>query len=120
MLVLNHRNGLHHVGDSSSGKASLTFLPGLNDVDEKAFTKALELPAFKALVDDEVMEVVLTKAGKPVAAAEVAQLPEKQTLALVAETVDSKLLKAWQLTEKRQPVLDAIQAQLDAIDPRKK
>jgi hypothetical protein len=113
MLVMNKRSGMHHVGE-------LHFQPGLNEVPQERWEEALQLPAFAALVDDGTFEEVQTKSGKPVAAADVPSLPEKQAISLIKETTSKSLLNAWQLVEKRQPVLDAIQDQFDAIDPRKK
>ena len=112
MLVKNNRNGLHHVGD-------LHFLPGLNEVDEKAFAEAAKLPAFKAMIDDGTFEPVESKAGKTISAGEVTKLAEKEAVSLIKETFARDLLMGWRQVETRVNVLDAIQAQLDTIDPTK-
>lgn len=112
MLVKNNRDGLHHVN-------GLQLLPGLNEVDEKAFAEAAKLPAFKAMIDDGTFEPVESKAGKVISAAEVTKLGEKEAIALIKDTTVRDLLMGWRQTETRVNVLDAIQAQLDEIDPTK-
>jgi hypothetical protein len=112
MLVKHNRDGLHHVN-------GLVFLPGVNEVDEKAFDAACKLPAFKALVDDGTFEPVQTKSGKAVSVGDVTKLPEKDAIALVTETINSELLNGWK-SDTRPAVLEAIAAQLVAIDPTAK
>jgi hypothetical protein len=111
MLIVYNREGLHHAGN-------LHLLPGLNDVDEKDFAEVSKFEAFKALVEEDIIEVLTSKDGKQLVSADIAKLPEKKAIELVAKTVSKGLLLSMQAAEKRQAVLDAISAQLDAINPK--
>lgn len=107
MLIKYNRDGIHHAG-------AMKLLPGLNEVDENQFEEALEWPAFKALVDEGLVEVVPKKK-----VADLKQVPVREMLELVKQTVQKELLEEMLKTEKRDPVVKAIEAQLEAIDPTK-
>jgi hypothetical protein len=113
MLVKHNADRLHHVGES------LTFLPGINNVDAVEWEKALQLPAFKALVDDGTFEVLEAK-GQPVMSEDISKMTQKSAIDVVKATVTAELLHTWAKGEKRPDVAKAIAAQLKAIDPTEK
>ena len=119
MLIMHNRDGLHHAGD-------LMLMPGLNEVDPAAFDAVKELPAFAALLEDGTIEVLETKGGKSMTTKDVPKVDVKKAESghavtlTVEDTVDKKLLKEMKKLEKRPEVLDAIEEQLAAIDPKNK
>jgi hypothetical protein len=109
MLIKYNRDGIHHAG-------AMRLLPGLNEVDEKQFAEAETWPAFKALIDEGIVEPVLTKKAKP---ADLTKMPVREVIDLVKQTVSKEMLEEMLKAEKREPVIKAIEAQLEAIDPSK-
>lgn len=92
-----------------------TLMPGVNQVDEKEFQAAMKLPAFKALVDDGIIEVL--DAGET---DDLSTLNTKAAVALVGKTTDRELLGTWAKAEKRADVKAAIAKQLEAVKPEPK
>lgn len=107
MLIKYNRDGIHHAG-------ALRLLPGLNEVDEELFDEATSWPAFKALIDEGLIEVVPKKK-----VADLSKTPVREMIDLVKQSVSKDLLEEMLKTEKREPVIKAIEAQLEAIDPSK-
>ena len=90
-----------------------TLLPGVNEVDEEAWKKALAVPAVRALVKEGKLKPEPGKRADATALEDV-----DDALSLIAKTVDRSLLEAWARREKRPQVRDAIEAQLKAIQPK--
>lgn len=114
MLIHSHENGIRYIDyrDKEKGTVAqlMMLIPGVQAVDEKKWSKALELASFKKLVEDETYEVLDVKAEVSLAA-----LAPKQALKLIKDCVERGLLMTWRDAEKRRPVADAIDAQLEAI-----
>ncbi|MFZ5440469.1 MAG: hypothetical protein ACOZQL_10695 [Myxococcota bacterium] len=110
MLIVYNREGLHHAGN-------MRLLPGLNDVNDKDFAEAMKWPAFKALVTEGIIEPLSDKEGKNI---DFQKLATKDVLELVKATVSKEMLETMLEGEKREVVVDAIFAQIEAIDPTKK
>lgn len=113
MLINYKREGLHHAGN-------MTLMPGLNRVRDEDFKEASKWPAFKALIDEGLIEVVADKKGKEV---DLSKLSTSQTVDLVKATVDKKMLEeildGETKGQKRKAVLEALKEQFEAIDPTK-
>lgn len=110
MLIKYNREGLHHAGN-------LHLMPGLNEVNEKDFAEAEKWQAFKALIDEGIIEKLSTKDGKE---PDFSKMSQREVLELVKATVSKDVLEEMFANEKREPVLAAITEQLEAIDPTKK
>lgn len=114
--------------------AGIRFLPGNNRIDAEAWEKAQELAGVRHRIHEKIL--VETKGDETPAEDFVppagAEKPEKATrdgldgfnakdaVAKVKNTIDPSLLAYWAETEGRKTVLEAITAQLAAIDPANK
>ena len=105
MRVDNKDTRIWNVGDH------VTLLPGVNEVEDAVWAKAE--PSAKNLVDAGLVE---PKPG--VSVKNLWKHNPHEAVALVKATVDRKLLEGWAETEKRRPVLDAINGRLDEITPK--
>lgn len=102
------------------GNHLMTLLPGVNEVDAKKWEEFSKSPAIKHhIAEGEIEELDLPNAheGSPV---QIDDLNQKEALALVKATFDSKLLERWAENESRKGVLDALEKQMDAIKLKKK
>ncbi len=110
MLIKNNKPNLRGFGDE------LTLKPGVNDVPAEVWQKVVAKYGgnLQRLLDDGIVEVV-EEAGAPIDAAGLATLTERKAVKLVKDTVDEDLLLTWHETEKRKPVVAAIEAQLDVL-----
>jgi hypothetical protein len=88
--------------------------PGVNEVEEDLIEKALESPIIRWYVDEG--QIKISRGQAPEA---LARLKPPEAIALVKRTVDRDLLLRWAGAEKRKPVQEAIEAQFDAITPKK-
>ena len=88
-------------------------MPGVNDrIDPKQFAEAMKLPAFKALVEEGVVEVISEEDS-----ADLSIFGTKKAIDVVARTVDRDLLNSWLKAEKRTEVSKAIADQLNKLKP---
>jgi hypothetical protein len=127
ILVINHTSSVYRIPIQTSGKkptdrpvvvAHVVLLPGVNAVDADEWDLAKDagvMPALLKLKGRGGFEVGDTRVDLTSLAG---IKDEEEAIALVKETVGADLLKSWQRTEKRKKVLDAIEDQIDAIDPR--
>jgi hypothetical protein len=127
ILVINHTGSVYRIPIQASGKkptdrpvalAYVVLLPGVNavDADEWDLVKdAGVMPALLKLKGRGGFELGDSRLDLSSLAG---IKDEEEAIALVEETVGADLLKSWQRTEKRKAVLDAIEEQLAAIDPR--
>lgn len=92
-------------------------LPGVNEVDPKAWEAFISNPAQRFLLESGELEVV--EEAKTLA--DLAKLSVKEAIAMVKETFRKDLLDRWAEAEERKTVLDAIEKQYDAltIKPKK-
>ncbi len=108
MLIKYNRDGIHHAG-------AMRLLPGLNEVDPAHFAEALKWPAFKALIEEGLVEEV-----KEEKVEDLSKMPVREVVELVKATDSKGVLEEMLRAEKREPVVKAIKAQLEAIDPTAK
>lgn len=107
-IVKNHRAQIF-------GNHLMRLLPGVNEVDAKAWDEFKTSPSIKHFIaEGEIEELDLPNAheGSPV---QIDDLNQKEALALVKATFDSKLLERWAANESRKGVLDALEKQMDAL-----
>lgn len=101
-------------------------IPGVNDIPQAEWEAALKLyPRLKHFVDAGDIETMdksgnvrdddAKQPGAPLEAADLSKLNDKKAIALVKETVDERLLNIWYESEKRKPVVMAIEGQFEAI-----
>ena len=102
-----------YLATTSGGTKGLNFrlVPGNNEIDAEAWAKAMKLKIVKANVESGAWVEV---------GGAMSESQEKQSIALIEDTLDRALLGKWKQAEKRPAVLAAIQAQLDKTDPAKK
>lgn len=105
--------------------AGLRFIPGINPVDAAAWAKAQELPLVRHRINEGILVEqtggTTTPAGDHVDPTETLEgFNAKEAIAKVEATIDGELLAAWQATETRKSVAEAIEKRLAAIDPAKK
>jgi hypothetical protein len=127
ILVINHTGTVYRIpintkegkgmGERISAVAHVVLLPGANAVAEDLLELIVEYPTVQSLFKPKgkALEVIDAKIDATTLAG---FKDEADTIDLVDKTVDADLLKSWQRTEKRKKVLDAIEEQLAAIDPR--
>jgi hypothetical protein len=88
--------------------------PGMNEVPEDLWEKAQKIELVRIMVEEEIL-----KPGEGPAPVDLSTLKPAAAVTLVKKTVDRVLLERWFDAEKRKPVLEAIQAQVEAITPDK-
>lgn len=127
ILVINHTGSVYRIPiQAEQGKgmaarivpiANVVLLPGANAVSEDLLELIGEYPTVKALFKPKgkALEVVDAKIDASTLAG---FKGEEDAIDLVGKTVDASLLKEWARTEKRKKVVEAIEEQLSAIDPR--
>lgn len=101
------------------GNHLMKLLPGVNEVDAKTWDEFKLSPSIKHFIaEGEIEELDLPNAqeGSPV---QIDDLNQKEALALVKATFDSKLLERWAANESRKGVLDALEKQMDALKLKK-
>jgi dihydroorotate dehydrogenase len=126
MRVENHTDHVNKipimVTDEKTGhcaeRDAIILLPGVNDVDAEKWAKIAGAPLVKVLTGLGRRGGFVVGDPKETIAKSLAHLSEADAKDTVAECVDKALLVAWRASEKRQGVLEAIVAQIDAIDPR--
>lgn len=87
-----------------------TLKPGVNVVEDYQLEEALKLRLFQSYVDEGVIKI---RSGP--APESLGRMKPVDAVALVKKTVDKSLLEKWFEGERREKVLEAIQAQVDAI-----
>ncbi len=99
------------------GIGPITLKPGINDVDADLWASVQKdyHVGIKRMIDADLLEIVEDAKGDPIESADVSKLNEKKAVALVKETVDELLLMQWHEADKRKPVLEAIEKQLDKL-----
>ena len=94
-------------------RPSVIFKPGLNQLDPKLWAAVKVHPDVKAMLDDEILEVI----GKESDSAEdLAKMDDKKALKLVADTMDHTVLVKWYAAEKRDSLQVAIRGQLEKLN----
>jgi len=104
VIVNNKKTGL-------IGFESETLMPGANKISVDTAKKMKAHPVIKAMIEDGLLEFpesVSDESG-------VTKLSPSDAVALVESTVDEELLKSWQKSDKRKPVLDAVKKQLEKL-----
>lgn len=87
--------------------------PGANEVDEEKIEEALKNPIVQWYVENGQIKISRGQAPETLS-----RLKPFDALALVRRTVDRDIIVRWREAEKRKQVLDALDAQLDAITPK--
>ncbi len=111
VFVKNTRPRLHSI--PVAGFKTLQLVPGINQLDERAWSVALEHESVKRALDAGDLEVE-SKRGADTDNPLKGLAPSK-AVRLVGETFDERLLRSWRVVELRGPVLSAIDAQLGAM-----
>lgn len=96
-------------------KKLIALKPGVNDVDPNTWKALKALPVIgHALSEGELVEVGVPEAKAPSVESLKGFKPD-DAIKLVKTTVDRELLERWIDGESRKKVLDALEAQLDAV-----
>lgn len=131
MIVINHRPRLHNLltaaptreNEDPSGAQHVVgavLLPGANEIPDSLWAKFANDPVIQAHIDDGDLEVPAKDRFQA--------MPVREAVALVKGTgagnkiddkpgtTDLRLLRKWLETEKRKPVVEAIEAQIKAVE----
>jgi hypothetical protein len=92
--------------------------PGVNDIDPKAWELVKGTLAMKHHLKEGTIEVLSNAPAK--AEVKLSELDQAEALEVVGLTLDRDLLIKWAKGEKRQPVNEAIGAQLEKVKVEKK
>lgn len=114
MIVKNNTVSIIGIQNTKRGGFT-TLLPGLNTIDKEQWEAFIANPARRHQLAEGELEVVEED--------ELTTLKEKSVkdaIALVKSTVRKEMLESWVESENRKQVLDAIEKQLEAIQPPKK
>lgn len=108
---------------------AMRFMPGVNEVTKEQWGELVQHPLLKARFDNGDLQWVAmrgpgdmpardNKAGKPGKEENPLDgLDVKASVELVGKTVDKATLEKWLATDKRKPVVKAIESQLKKIAP---
>lgn len=118
--VVNNEARVHTIGcgyavtAGGAGRTARTLrlLPGLNEVPADLWEKAKKLPVVAHYVKTQVFEEVHSKATG------LAGLSMRDAIDTVNLTMDRELLKKWKNEESRDPVVSAIEVQIDHVTYR--
>jgi hypothetical protein len=110
LIVKNTEPRVHSLG------GFVTLLPGVNEVDEAAWERALSISIVQHYVDEGVFVVAGSAKGKPGEAAAIAGMSVGEAKKLVGETVDLQLLRSWESLEERKGVQSSITAQITKVE----
>ena len=113
LLKWNQPN-VHQLG------TSITLKPGVNEVDSEAFNQAKKIQLVQFYLKEKQLEQVSSAdAGGDEGdeGSDLSQYSATDAIALVKETTDVGLLNKWKAAESRKTVNDAIDSQLEDIDP---
>jgi hypothetical protein len=106
MIVVNKEARIIHVGEG------VVLMPGVNSPDAEAWATAKEqLPVIQYMLDDGALE------EKALDVDQIGKLSPRAALKLVRDTVDEELLRRMRNADKRREVLDAIDKQIEAVQP---
>lgn len=119
MLVKNEKSNVLHINGKYIG-------PGVNQVDPKWWSATREHPTIKRKLESgqlvEEMDVAEVAAAEQLGESidetvinHITTLSVNNAKALVADTVDSKLLENWMARDTRKTVKDALKKQLDKV-----
>lgn len=112
LLVENTENRIHNLG------GHCVLMPGHNEVDETAWKKALEIELVRDLVRMGVLKPKVTPPAATGAQTTIAAMKATEAIEVVKKTVDKDLLERWYAEDQRKGVLDAIEKQLEAVNPK--
>lgn len=107
MLVKYNRPNIHDA-------YGVRFIPGVNDVSPDGWALCKKDSEIAKLLEDGVFEEF--EESKE-ASKDLSTFVEKKAIALVKETYDLDLLKAWKETELRAKVFKAIESQILEMTP---
>ena len=93
----------------SSGGQPIQLLPGANEVAETDWAEVQKDSTISSMLENGQLKVLSTKDGA-------AQLPAKDAEKVIAQTYDISLLNKWKASDKRKPILAAIEKQLEMIE----
>ena len=96
-----------------SGGEPVRFVPGANEIVESDWAEISKDPTIKSMVEGDVLKVLSAKGGE-------SQLPLKDAEKVIAQTFDIQLLQKWKASEKRKPIVAAIEKQLEMIEEKTK
>jgi hypothetical protein len=126
-LIKNNRARVIGAGLPGS-KTPLLLKPGVNSVDEALLDRLADNDLFRALFDDgspPSLQYVRTKRRRAAASAPAVPVEAKpfditsvnvdQALAIIKETLDVELLRAWSEMDERKTVQKALGAQQEHI-----
>ena len=97
-----------------SGGTPVRFLPGANEIEETDWAEIQKDPTIKGMCEEGTLKVLSSKGGGDT------QLPLKDAEKVIAQTFDIQLLEKWKATEKRKPIVAAIEKQLAMIEEKTK
>lgn len=104
VIVNNRKTGI-------IGFESIVLMPGANMVPESIVKNMQGHPVIKAMVEEGTLEFpegISEEKG-------ISELSQAEAVDLAVSTVDVELLSNWKKTEKRKPVLKAIDEQLKKL-----
>jgi hypothetical protein len=96
---------------------TVRLMPGMNDADPAKWSLVRASPVAKALVATGKVKPLEEPAAK---AGSIRDMNVGEAVKLVGETVDTALLDKWTVEESRKTVLEAIERQLEKLQPSKK
>lgn len=97
----------------SSGGQPIQLLPGANEVGETDWAEVQKDSTIASMLEKGELKVLSNKDGAT-------QLPAKDAEKIVAQTYDIQLLNKWKASDKRKPILAAIEKQLEMIEEKTK
>ena len=97
-----------------SGGEPVRFVPGANEIQETDWDEIAKDSTIKGLLENGGLKVLSAKGGQD------AQLPLKDAEKVIAQTFDLQLLEKWKASEKRKPVIAAIEKQIVMIEEKTK
>lgn len=92
------------------GFETITLMPGANVVPESIVKNMKAHPVIKAMIEEGTLEFPEVSEEKGIS-----ELSQGEAVDLVNSTVDAELLASWKESDKRKPVLKAIDEQLKKL-----
>lgn len=95
-----------------------TLLPGINEIDDKAFKAVETHPRIKFLMKERSLNLVSAKPKKDAKGDGLMVYEQGDAQDIIKNTYDKRLLKKWLLAEERLEIKQAIDVQLQWIDDK--
>lgn len=119
MLVSYDKPNVHKIYFSAEHVEPITFIPGVNVVDPKAWKEAQAHPDVKKMLSDGVLKVESTVEASEEKSG-LADMAIKDACAVIKKTLNLNLLEEWKLGETRSAVLKDLDKQIKDINEKTK